>query len=338
MPIRDHYNEFQLVQDTQTIQLIPNTYGRTIQRGLFAVRGLPTTKVEVVYAQGQFKILHTVQRGGAPTSLGIDQRKVKYFQTYHFPTVNRVGGEDVQNVTDFFTGAQLDTVADAVVRKMTAHRLSHAITREFHQTNALGGKLVDSDGTTLIDLFSEFGITQKVIDFDYTDASLKVRVLCTDITRHMEDNAFGEVFDYAEVWCGRDFFDALISSPDVEKAYANWMMADQVLGGDLRTGFRFGGVLFSEYNAVADGNGSPRAFIAANEAIAFPVGTRDTFETYFAPPVLDGINQANTMGQEIYALQTIDPKGRFIEIDAESNLLAVCKRPGMLVKLTMTTS
>ena len=102
----------------------------------------------------------------------------------------------------------------------------------------------------------------------------------------------------------------------------------------MRAGFNFGGLTFEEYRGQAtDLNGVSRRFIAAGEAHAFPLGTIDTFSTYFAPA--DFNETANTLGQVLYAKQQPRKFERGTDLHTQANPLPMCHRPGVLVKLTM---
>jgi hypothetical protein len=106
----------------------------------------------------------------------------------------------------------------------------------------------------------------------------------------------------------------------------------------VRNGFAFGSIVFEEYVGKAsylDGAGisQTRDFIAEGEAHAFPLGTVDTFATYFAPA--DFNETVNTLGQLLYAKQEPRKFDRGTDLHTQSNPLPMCHRPAMLVKLIM---
>jgi hypothetical protein len=70
--------------------------------------------------------------------------------------------------------------------------------------------------------------------------------------------------------------------------------------------------------------------------IAFPLGTVDTFGTYFAPA--DFNETVNTLGQPLYAKQEPRKFERGTDLHTQSNPLPMCHRPGVLVKLPMHPS
>ena len=107
-----------------------------------------------------------------------------------------------------------------------------------------------------------------------------------------------------------------------------------MLRDDVRTGFAFGGIVFEEYRGQATNlSGDVQRFIAPGEAHAFPLGTIDTFGTYFAPA--DFNETVNTLGQPLYAKQAPRKFERGTDLHTQSNPLPMCHRPGALVKLTM---
>ena len=129
-----------------------------------------------------------------------------------------------------------------------------------------------------------------------------------------------------------EFFDALTSHAKVERAYERWMDGT-ALRDDMRSSFIFGGITFEEYRGQAtDQDGNVRRFIAENEGHAFPLGTVETFASYFAPA--DFNETANTMGQQLYAKQEPRKFERGTDLHTQSNPLPMCHRPGVLVKLT----
>ena len=91
-------------------------------------------------------------------------------------------------------------------------------------------------------------------------------------------------------------------------------------------------VTFEEYAGEAsDGDDNVRRFIEAGEGHAFPLGTVDTFATYFAPA--DFNETANTLGQPLYAKQEPRKFDRGTDLHTQSNPLPMCHRPGVLIKL-----
>jgi hypothetical protein len=102
---------------------------------------------------------------------------------------------------------------------------------------------------------------------------------------------------------------------------------------DARSGFRFQGVNFIEYNGSVNyfESGTSTPLIAVGEGYAYPKGVDGVFETYFAPA--NHFDYVNTEGQELYMFEWAYPKGDKIELMSQMNALPICRRPQALVKV-----
>jgi hypothetical protein len=101
---------------------------------------------------------------------------------------------------------------------------------------------------------------------------------------------------------------------------------------DTRRRFPFAGIVFEEYNAtVTLSTGATETLIPSGEAIAFPLGTLDTFVTYGPPANL--IETVNTVGLPMYARQLARLDGSAIDVKTEASILPVNKRPRLAVRL-----
>jgi hypothetical protein len=103
----------------------------------------------------------------------------------------------------------------------------------------------------------------------------------------------------------------------------------------MLSGFTFAGIAFEEYRGQAtDPDGNVRKFITANDGHCFPVGTVDTFATYFAPA--DFNKTVNPLGKPMYAKQEPRRFDRGTDLRTQSKPLPMCHRQGVLVKITAT--
>lgn len=326
---------FTNVEATKSVNIMPNRYGRLRELNLFgAPKFIGTTKVEVTIEEGILKLLAQGERGAPGSVQGTKKPKSIIFSIPHIPHYGSVKPSDIQDRRRPGTTV-LKTMTDVMDEKLQSIRDSHALTLEYYRMGAVKGIIVDADGDTVYNLYTEFGITQKVIDFALNNAATDVMSKCRELVRHMEDNLKGEVMTGApRCLVSGEFFDALISHAKVKEWFVNWQTAATISQQDPRKGFLFGGVIFEEYRATASKpNGDSTRFIAAKEGHAFPEGTFNTFETTFAPA--DTINTANMPPDaEVFISQKILDHGKGIEIYSESDPLPLCKRPALLVKVT----
>lgn len=324
-PFRDG---FSLTQLTQAITVLPNRYGRITELGMFAWRPQTTNTVVIEMREGQLRLVPTTPWGGVPPKPGRTQRNVRSFQIPHTPIEDTVMAADIIGVRMFGTDNQLEAISTRVNDKLQTMRDYIDQTMEWRRMGALKGVVLDSDGVTVIeDYFAAFGVTPKVFDFDLDNPNADIRATCIEVVRWMEDNLRGERMTGVQVETSPEFFDALISHASITKAYTGWAEAQNKLGGDLRKGFTWGGLLFEEYRAVVDGH----RFIEAGRAHAFPLGTTSLFSDYGAPA--DFNETVNTIALPYYARQKNKDFNRGIDLHAQSNVLPLVNRPALVVEL-----
>ncbi len=332
--ILDIFNSkaFSVVELTDAINVIPNNYGRVGQMGLFAPKGVRTNTVAVEIKNGVLNLLDTQQRGApVPVNRG-SKRKIKTFAVPHIPHEDRILASDLQGIRAFGTAGIMKVVRAEVLDKLADMRNKQAITLEHLRMTALQGVILDGDGETVIlDLFTDFEVTQKTVDFALDTEGTDVPGKCREINRHMEDKLLGDTMTGVHCLCGSTFFDKLVKHPTVVTAY-QFQNGLNPLRNDMRKKFEFQDITFEEYraNATASDGTTNVQFIADAEAHFFPVGTRSTFKQYHAPAGF--IETVNTLGLELYAKQAVDAKyQKWVDIYMESNPLPLCLRPELLV-------
>jgi hypothetical protein len=334
MPINNPFDDpaFSMAELTAAINILPNNYGLINQMGLFRGQPVRTRQISIEENNGVLNLLPTKAPGSPGTVGKKGKRKLRGFSVPHIPHDDVVLPEEVQGIRAFGSEDQVQTLSDIITDHLQTMRNKHAITLEHLRMGALKGIILDSDGSVLLDLYQEFGITPKVVSFALGVATTDVKKKCLEVKRHIEKNLMGEVMEGVQTLVSPEFFDALTSHDRVKDAYQRWHEGS-ALRDDMRDGFPFGGLLFKEYIAEAsDGDGNIRRFIAANEGHAFPVGTQETFRTYFAPA--DFNETVNTLGRPIYVKQESRKFERGTDIHTQSNPLPMCHRPAVLVKLT----
>jgi hypothetical protein len=324
---------FSMSSLTAAINIIPNRFGRIEALKIFPDKPVRTRQVMVEEQNGVLNLLPTMPVG-APGTVGLrGKRAMRSFVVPHIPHDDVVLPEEVQGIRAFGSETEMETIASVMARHLQTMRNKHAITLENLRMGALKGVILDADGSVIYNLFDEFGITPTTINFDLANAAANVKKACANVLRHFEDNLKGEFMTSVHCLCSPEFFDALTDHVKVKDAFA-YSQQRAVLIDDMRAGFTFGGVTFEEYRGQAtDMNGITRRFIAAGEAHAFPMGTVDTFSTYYAPA--DFNETANTLGQSLYAKQEPRKFERGTDLHTQSNPLPMCHRPGVLVKLTL---
>ena len=316
---------------TAAINILPNNYGLMESMGLFPAKPVRFRSVVVEEKNGILTLLPTMPVGSPGTVGKRGKRKLRSFAIPHIPHDDVVLPEEVQGIRAFGSETEVQTVAAVMAEHLQTMRNKHAITLEHLRIGALKGIILDADGSEIYNLFDLFDITPKVVNFQLSNAATDVKKKCLDLKRYLEKNLKGERMNGVHCLVSEEFFDALTSHDNVKAAYDRWQDG-LALRSDLRSGFTFAGITFEEYSGEAsDGDDNVHRFIAAGEGHAFPLGTVDTFATYFAPA--DFNETANTLGQPLYAKQEPRKFERGTDIHTQSNPLPMCHRPAVLVKV-----
>jgi hypothetical protein len=317
---------------TAAINLVPNRYGRLESLNLFPAKPTRFRQIIIEERNGVLNLLPTMPPGSPGTVGTRGKRKVRSFVIPHIPHDDVVLPEEVQGIRAFGSETELETIAGVLARHLETMRNKHAITLEHLRMGALKGEILDADGSTIYNLFTEFDIQPTTHSLGLGDAKTNIRNKCVKVLADMEKNLQGEFMTGVRCLCSPSFFEALTSHANVQEAYSRYQEGAW-LREDVRTGFTYGGITFEEYRGQAStADGAVRKFIADGEAHCFPVGTVDTFGTYFAPA--DFNETVNTLGQPLYAKQAPRQFERGTDLHTQSNPLPMCHRPGVLIKLT----
>lgn len=326
-----HNDAFKVTQLTAAINSMQAQPRRLADLGLFNEEGVHTTSVWIEFENGMLRLVPASERG-APTSKGESTRRDgRDFRTVHLREPWDVKADEIQNVRAFGSETDLEVAETKVNQKMAKARRNIDATIEYHRIGAIKGQILDADAQTVIyDLYQEFGIAQTEVYMELDNDATDVRVKVLEAKRESED-ALGEAVGTGfRVFCGRGFFDALISHPDVKDAY-KLFQASEMLRNDPRGGFKYGDAIFEEYR----GKAGSVAYIEDDEAYLVPEGVEDLFITRFAPA--DYMETVNTLGLPYYAKQEPMPFNRGIEGEVQSNPINLCTRPGAIIKLNMGT-
>ncbi len=327
---------YSLAELTRGINLLPNLYGRVGEMNLMPIEGVTQRTVIVERYQGVLNLLPTMPLGAPGTTGKSGKGALRNFTVPHIPHDDVVLPEDVQGKRAFNSADGTDAQAMLIARRLQTMRNKHAITLEHLRMGALKGIILDADGSTLFNLYTEFGIVQKTVDFVLGTAGTEVAEKVREVIRHIEDNLLGEVMAGVQVLVSQEFFDKLIRHANVKEAFKYYSSQVEPLREDARRRFPYAGVLFEEYRGTAtqlnaDGTTTARRFIASGDGHAFPVGTTESFKTYAAPA--DFNETVNTIGLELYAKLEERKFGRGWDLHTQSNPLPLCRRPEMLVRV-----
>ncbi|MDT8895476.1 major capsid protein [Halomonas sp. I1] len=309
------------------VQYVPSQIG---QAGLFEAEGISTTSLVIEKDGDTLGLVENKPRGAPGTVVGADKRTGVSFHTAHLPTTATINADEVQNVRTFGSEDQEEAVQAVVNRRLAKMARRIDMTHEHHKLGAIMGKVLDSDGATVIyDLFQTFGMTQQTVAMALDTAGTEVKGKSLDIHEKVEEALGGLSYTGITVRCGKSFWRKLITHSKVKEAYERYQAGAQ-LREDPREGFMFGGIFWERYRG-----GGPIK-IADTEAYASPEGVMDLFISRFAPG--DYMDTVNTLGLPFYASSEPLDHNKGVSLEAQSNPAHLCTRPKVNIKLYENTA
>lgn len=322
---------------------LPNMIG---SMGLYTNKPINTLVAQIEERHGKLSLLNSTSRKAAGSTLQSEKRELRPFNVPHVKQEDDLWADDVGGVRAFGTTDQLESLEVALDRKILRMRQNHEATHEFHRVGAIRGEVTDPNGDVILNMFTDFSITEEVIDWDFTgitgthllyDAAVETK-------RHMQDALGGDDFAGVAAICGDTWYDAFINSAEVQGRYNQWRAAlpqtpiqslanHDVYGrASAVNTFEMFGINFINYRGTID----TIKYVADTECRMFPVGVQDLFESYTAPA--NYVETINTLGEDVYLKQKMKDFEKGIDLESQSNKLFICTRPGVLVDATGTFS
>lgn len=332
MIVRSYDKPFEVVDLTEELNLIPNTWGLINELGIFSSEPVTQHTVLVESTAGTLSVIPDRVRGDKNNVNKDDNRVVYSFPIPHFPLDDQLTPQDLQGKRAYGSD-NADIEAEAIARKLVRIRRNHSITMEAARAYALTtGGIYAPNGTVSENYYTTFGITRTTVDFVLGTATTDIVGKIETVIAAIQDNILsGEVVNDVVVICSPTFFAGLINHAKVVDAYRYYTSTQQPqrerLGSGLYRRFYHAGATFIEYRGSYNGT----ALIPAGDAYALPMGTQDVFKSYFSPA--NKMSLVNTLGQEAYVFQYVDPKDEGILLQSESNQLHLLRRPGAVLRL-----
>jgi hypothetical protein len=335
---QDAFNAISLTDSINKIPFIPGRCGQVVG---FIESGITTTSIMIEEKNGVLQIINPSPRGGVGQTSMEPNRAARSLIVPHYEVPDQILADSVQNVRAWGTTSMLETLQDRVNQRLQEH-VNYKLdpTLEYQRLGAVKGLILNGDGSTLYNLFTEFNVSEpSEIHFDLdnaTPASGALRRACAGVARTIANNLGGTGYTGLRAFCGDTFFDDLVANVEVVASYKNTDMASV-----LRTGyvdpnvfpsgnaiygtFEFGGIVWENYRGLIGST----PMVDPNLCHIFPVGAPGLWRTIYAPA--DYEETVNTVGLPRYAKQypMLNGKGRHLE--SQMNALSYCTRPATLV-------
>lgn len=303
--------------------------GRISSLGLFDEEGVTTLTVQVEKDGDTLALVPAGERGTSGLVVGGSKRQLIPFNTVHLPQRFTILADEIQNIRTFGSQSEMQAVQDVVNKRLAKVRRQLDITHEFQRMGAIKGQVLDADGkTVLLDIYDRFGVKRQSMSLELDNPEILVQVKCMEALDLQEDALGSVTTSGARAFCGRTFWEKLISHRSVVETYKGTLQA-AALRGDGRESFDFGGITWERYRGKVAGV----PFVSADQAQLVPEGVPELFKSAFAPA--DYMETVNTLGIPYYSKLETMPFGKGVAGEAQSNPLHLCTRPRAIIRLTV---
>lgn len=310
---------------TAAINKAPFNPGTLAKLKLFTEHGIATTEAMIDYATDVISLVPVAPRGGVAEPYQSRTQEGVKISALHLPTRGSVFADECQDKRAFST-TDFDSPTALRSRKMSGMRKNIEATIENLRFGTIRGKILDFDGSELLDLYALFGITQTSLSLALNVSTTQILNLVIDCERASEDACGGDVPSGFVALSAPDFMDKLRANPAYDTALRYARPSD--LMKDFRTGIIVGNTTFLECRSTP---GLP-VRIPAGESYLVPQGIADLLLTRYAPS--DYMETVNTPGLPLYSKSEEMSMGKGYALEAQSNPINICTRPGAIIRLT----
>lgn len=327
MPLSND-NKYGVKPLTEAVNNLPSTPTIIRDTGLFVETPLTTTHIDVGGKDGELTLVQAVPRGAIGEPVKTKYQKIKTFKTVHLPKNDVILADDVQDLAVFGSDNKAKAVNEAVLDKAEAMKADIEYSREHLQLGALQGKIINADGTTIYDLYQEFGLKRAEYVLELSNESLEVGKDIDDLLIKQTGFLGNHLSKGWVAFCSPEFLQELQYHPKIKELYARFADGAKVYRDGVEVAFRHRGIDFINYTHKF----GTTADIKAGEAHLSPLGTK-LFKEYLSPANMNGT--ANTKALAYYLSREKMKHDIGWELYAQSNPLPLVLKPKVCATLKM---
>lgn len=331
----DAFSVLSLTDAMREIKYAPGFVGSL---GLFMDDAIDTLDFAIEKDADQvISIVPSSPRGGVGDMTSRGRRSMRKLTVPHFQRDDAIYADEVQGVRAFGQERAIETLQGKIARRAADHSQSFAITEEYHRLAVITqGKLLDKDGSTLFNFYTEMGEAAPAeVDFDLDNASpakAALRKKCDTIWRQTAESLDGLPFTGIIALCGDAFFQDIVEHKEVYDIFlqtegVKTLQKTTVNAPASRTAGIWGEIEFANIRFI-NYRGGLSVGIDTNKCYFVPQGVPGLFRSVYAPA--DYIETVNTMGQRMYAKQWEMPNGKGVNLEYQMNVIHYCNRPRVL--------
>jgi len=328
-------NAFQLVDRTNELLLLPQTWTLLGDSGLFQEEYLSTQVVNFEERSGTLSIVKDQIRGSKPQTRSGEVRKLHSYSTTHHPIMDALYPQDIAGVTrPGSNGTQLDTKDAALMRKLEGIRKSYDVTMEIARFKTLGtGQAWAPNGTIVADYYSDFGLVRNEVDFVLGTGTTDIIAKCEVVVAGFQASASeGQIISRVIGYASPAFFAKLVAHAKVTQTHiyqqvGQYNITQQRAGGaGLYRRLSFGNIEFIEVPTILAGE----ALVTAGDCVFVAQDDGGSFVTYYSPA--NRFGYTNTVAEKGYVWTFDDMRATEITIEAEMNMLNVLRKPNFVAR------
>lgn len=333
----DAFTQASMLRGLDRRPYIPNQLDAII--GFEPVRATTDT-VYINSRQRYMKLIRSTLRGAPIEMAEPEDRNARPLRIPRIAKGDQLFAHELANIAPLDDETEEMAAAAQVARKQEKLIDDAEATFEFQRLGALNGLILDTDGSTLVNFWTEFGLVAPAdIDLALDDATKTIgelrKAVATNIVMPIAraSGAGNDPRFRVRALCGDDFWFALTGHPAIEKTYLNQVAAAELRNERLWESFDFGGVIWTHYRGTDDGT---TIAIPSNKARVFPVGVPGMWQ-HVMGPMNESIPLIGQPGRRYYPFlkKDLSELQQWVQPEIYSYPLFVNARPDLVLTVTI---
>lgn len=321
---------FHMTEMTAALNRTPHLPTFLGAQNIFEPKPVRTISVSIEQKAGTLSLIQTSERGAPLQQADREARDIRDFRTVRVAKGDTLHAYEIEGIRAFGNESELMQVQAEVAARLTNLNNDVELTMENMRLGAIQGIVLNADGSTIRNWYTEWGIAQPAeIDFELDDPATDVRAKCNAVVRAMARASGGAwVANRTEVHAlaGDDFFDNLTGHAHTRDTWLNQQAAADLREGNAFSSFKFGGIHFHNFRGTDD-----NSTVAVGSSLCkfYPVNAPGVFQVAQSPG--ETFDFVNTPGQRVYAMLVPDrERNAWVKPEVYAYPLFICTRPGML--------
>lgn len=332
----DAFEQAAMIRGIQRRPYVPSMLDRIIG---FTPTPVTTDTVYITSRKRYLNLIRTTLRGAPIEMAQPTDKDARPLKIPRLAKGDKLFAHELANINPMEDETETDRAAAMVAEKQDMLIDDLEATFENMRLGALRGLLLDTDGSTLVNFFTEFGIVAPSdIDLTLDNLTLTVAQLRTSIATNLvipiatASGAGNDPRFRLRAVCGSAFWFALTGHPAIEKAYDNQAAARERFNENVWESFNFGGVEWFHYRGTDDGSSIA---VATNKAHVFPVGVPSMWQ-HVMGPANEFIPLVGQPGRRYVPFMVMDKdRSQWVQPEIYSYPLFVNARPDLVLTVTV---